>query len=94
MIISHAFADGVLRVTLPCDLDVTNRAAAALETEALVRAHRPRLVQVKLGGTDPTSASLSTLARARRMCASLGIPLAAEGPTTAQPGVSAEPAAA
>ncbi|WP_055598546.1 hypothetical protein [Streptomyces aureus] len=96
MVISHAFADGVLYVTLPPDLDVTNRAAAALETEALVHAHRPRLVQMRLDGTDPSPASLSALARARRVCASLGIPLTftAVGPATTEPDDSAAPTAA
>lgn len=67
MLISHAFVHGVLHMALPSDLDVTDRAAAVLETEALVHAHRPRLVQMRLAGPDP-SASLSALARARRLC--------------------------
>ncbi|WP_051820333.1 hypothetical protein [Streptomyces flavochromogenes] len=91
MVISHTLADGVLYVTLPPDLDVTERAAAALETEVLVHAHRPRLVQVTLDGTAPSPASLSALARARRMCAGLGIPLTitAVGPATTEPDDSA-----
>lgn len=94
MVISHALADGVLHLTLPADLDVTNRAAATLETEALVHAHRPRLVQVRLDGTDPSPASLSALARARRTCANLGVPLTVVGATTAQPEAPAAPSAA
>ncbi|MGW8889379.1 hypothetical protein [Streptomyces sp. NPDC055749] len=94
MSISHTLEDGVLHVTLPSDLNVTNRAAAALETEALIYTHRPRIVKVKLGGPGPSSASLSALARARRMCASIGIPLVVADPTAPQPDVSAAPTAA
>lgn len=85
----HAVEDGVLHVTLPCDLEVTTRAAATLETQALVYAHRPRLVRVQLDGTDPSPASLSTLARARRTCERLGIPLTVVGPPVANPGAPA-----
>ncbi|MEU7297049.1 hypothetical protein AB0A76_28245 [Streptomyces exfoliatus] len=70
----HTVEDRVLHVTLPCDLDVTTRAAATLEARALIYAHRPRLVRVQLDGPDPSPASLSTLARARRTCERLGIP--------------------
>ncbi|WP_030326478.1 hypothetical protein [Streptomyces flavochromogenes] len=94
MVISHVLTDGILHVTLPCDLDVTHRAAAALETETLVHAHRPRIVQLKVVGSHPSPASLSALARARRMCTSLGIPLAVVGPAAAQQDASAEPTAA
>ncbi len=37
----HAVEDGVLHRTLPCDLEVTTRAAAPLEAQALIYAHRP-----------------------------------------------------
>ncbi|MFI6416094.1 hypothetical protein ACIBG6_01440 [Streptomyces sp. NPDC050842] len=91
MLISHAFVHGVLHMALPSDLDVTNRAAAVLETEALVHAHRPRLVRMRLAGPDPSPASLSALARARRLCAGLGIPLIAAHPTTARADASDAP---
>ncbi|MEU7293665.1 hypothetical protein AB0A76_10735 [Streptomyces exfoliatus] len=79
MLISHAVRHHVLRVTLHRDLDVTNRAAGALQIQALVQAHRPVRVVITVPTADPTPATLSTLARAHRMCASLGIPLALSG---------------
>ncbi|MFJ7070243.1 hypothetical protein [Streptomyces sp. NPDC101115] len=80
MLISHAFEDGVLHVSLLRDLDVASRGAAVLETEALLLSHRPRLVRVQLPTDDPSPASLSALSRARRLCESLGIPLSVVGP--------------
>ncbi|MFJ3903757.1 hypothetical protein [Streptomyces sp. NPDC090025] len=87
MLISHAFEDGVLHVSLLRDLDVTSRAAAHLETEALLHGHRPRprLVRVQLPTADPSPASLSTLSRARRICETLGIPLSVVGPVRIAP---------
>ncbi|MER7521088.1 hypothetical protein ABZ135_21340 [Streptomyces sp. NPDC006339] len=82
MLISHAFEDGVLHLSLLRDLDVTSRAAAFLETEALLYAHRPRHVRIQLPTSDPSPASLSTLSRARRICETLGIPLTVVGPLT------------
>ncbi|MFD7964215.1 hypothetical protein ACFV5J_25780 [Streptomyces zaomyceticus] len=79
MIISHAVRHHELHVTLHHDLDVTNRAAAALQIQALVQMHRPTRVVVGIPTADPTPATLSALARAHRMCASLGIPLALGG---------------
>ncbi|WP_306326083.1 hypothetical protein [Streptomyces venezuelae] len=82
MLISHAVRHPVLHVTLHRDLDVTNRAAAALQIQALVQMHRPDRVVVAVPAADPTPATLSALARAHRMCASLGIPLALTGAST------------
>ncbi|MEX0167992.1 hypothetical protein [Streptomyces sp. LMG1-1-1.1] len=79
MLISHAVGTDVLHVTLHHDLDVTNRAAAALQIQALVQAHRPARVVIELPVADPTPATLSALARAHRMCASLGITLSLGG---------------
>lgn len=79
MVISHTLRDGVLRVTLLRDLDVTTRAAAALEIEALVASNRPGQVLVELPTPTPSPATLSALARAHRMCESMGIPLSATG---------------
>lgn len=79
MLISHAVRHHVLRVTLHRDLDVTNRAAGALQIQALVQAHRPTRVVIVLPTANPTQATLSTQARAHRMCTSLGIPLALSG---------------
>ncbi|WP_017240756.1 hypothetical protein [Streptomyces sp. SS] len=79
MLISHTVGTDVLQVTLHSDLDVTNRAAAALQIQALVQAHRPARVVIELPVADPTPATLSALARTHRMCASLGIPLSLGG---------------
>ncbi|MFF5447232.1 hypothetical protein [Streptomyces sp. NPDC012888] len=78
--ITHQITDGTLRVRIVRDLDVTNRAAAALQIEALVHAHRPRHVAVELPTQDPSPMTFSALARAQRMCQSLGVTLAVTGP--------------
>ncbi|MFJ8668844.1 hypothetical protein [Streptomyces sp. NPDC093600] len=62
------------------NLDVTNRAAAALQIEALVHAHRPAEVTVELPTSEPSPATLSAVARARRMCQSIGVSFALSGP--------------
>ncbi|MGW6414779.1 hypothetical protein [Streptomyces sp. NPDC055055] len=79
MLISHTVGTDALHVTLHHDLDVTNRAAAALQIQALVQDHRPLRVVIELPVADPTPATLSALARAHRMCAGLGIPLSLGG---------------
>ncbi|MFF4173322.1 hypothetical protein [Streptomyces sp. NPDC001744] len=83
MLMSHAFEDGTLHLRLLRELDVTSRAAAALEIEAIVSAYRPARVFLEFPSACPSPASFSALARARRMCASLGIPLTASGPAAA-----------
>ncbi|MEU8530900.1 hypothetical protein AB0C77_35775 [Streptomyces sp. NPDC048629] len=85
MLIRHLIEDGVLHVAILRDLDVSSRAAAVLQIEALLLAHRPRLLRVRLPTTKPSSASLSALARARRRCESLGIPLTVLGPVPPRP---------
>ncbi|MFF8835068.1 hypothetical protein [Streptomyces sp. NPDC015130] len=79
MLISHTVRHHVLHVALHRDLDVTNRAAAALQIQALVQTHRPSSVVIALPAADPTPATLSALARAHRMCGSLDIPLTLTG---------------
>ncbi|MBZ9599699.1 MULTISPECIES: hypothetical protein [Streptomyces] len=80
MVISHHLADGTLHVRILHELHVTDRAAAALQIESLVHAHRPAQVTVELPSRSPSPMTFSALARARRMCQSLGIPLTATGP--------------
>ncbi|MFC9583428.1 hypothetical protein ACFVJ8_11455 [Streptomyces yangpuensis] len=80
MVISHHLADGTLQVRILHELHVTDRAAAALQIESLVHAHRPAHVTVELPSRSPSPMTFSALARARRMCQSLGIPLTATGP--------------
>ncbi|MFE2560194.1 STAS domain-containing protein [Streptomyces sp. NPDC059352] len=79
MLINHTVRHDVLHVTLHRDLDVTNRAAVALQVQALVQEHRPSRVIIAVPTAEPTPATLSALARAHRMCASLGIPLTLSG---------------
>ena len=81
MLITHAIEDGNLHVTLRGQLDVTSRASAALEIEALVHVHHPRGVTVQIPADDPTPATFSALLRAHRMCKGLGIPLKLSGGT-------------
>ncbi|MDX2560907.1 hypothetical protein PV371_14760 [Streptomyces sp. TX20-6-3] len=85
MLISHVFEDRVLHVTLLRDLDVTGRAAVALHIETLLATHGPRHVRIQLPTSDPSPASLSVLARARRLCEGLGTPLTVVGPTRIAP---------
>ncbi|MGW6688722.1 hypothetical protein [Streptomyces sp. NPDC054961] len=80
MLVSHRITDDTLHVKILHELDVTNRAAAALRIEALVHAHRPSRVTIELPARAPSPMTFSTLARASRMCQSLGIPLTATAP--------------
>ncbi|MFD7631247.1 hypothetical protein ACFV7Q_35425 [Streptomyces sp. NPDC059851] len=80
MVISHHIAEDVLHVKIAQELDVTNRAAAALQIEALVHAHHPGQVTIHLPTHAPSPMTFSALARAHRMCQSLGIPFTAAGP--------------
>jgi hypothetical protein len=82
MLVTHMIDGGTLRVTVQQDLNVTNRAAAALQVEALVSAHRPDLVVFELPTDSPSPATLSAVARTRRMCQSIGIPFTLTGPVT------------
>ncbi|MFF5938058.1 hypothetical protein [Streptomyces sp. NPDC012508] len=84
MLLSHHIDAGTLYVTLHEDLDVTNRAAAALLLQALVDSHRPAGVVLELPAGPPTAATLSAVARAKRMCDSLSVPLTLVGGTAAQ----------
>jgi hypothetical protein len=83
MLISHSVDGDALHVTLHHNVDVTTRAAAAVEIEALIHAHRPRRVTVQVTAGEPTPAMLSVVVRAHRMCKSLDIPLSLTGATTA-----------
>ncbi|WP_063782133.1 MULTISPECIES: hypothetical protein [unclassified Streptomyces] len=74
MVISHHISDGTLHVRILHELDVTDRAAAALQIESLVHAHRPERVTVELPSRSPSPMTFSALARAQRMCQSLGVP--------------------
>ncbi|MER7466442.1 hypothetical protein [Streptomyces sp. NPDC097981] len=80
MVISHHITEGTLHVEIPQELDVTNRAAAALQIEALVHAHHPSRVTIHLPTDAPSPMTFSALGRASRMCQSLGIPFTATGP--------------
>ncbi|MFH8724713.1 hypothetical protein [Streptomyces termitum] len=94
MLLTHRTDGDTLVVELRQELDVTTRAAAALRIEALVAAHRPARVVLLLPSERPAPATLSALARARRMCDSLGVPLtasAAATPSGPPPGPSAPP---
>ncbi|MEW2583570.1 hypothetical protein [Streptomyces virginiae] len=80
MVISHHIADGTLRVRILHELNVTDRAAAALRIESLVHTHRPERVTVELPSRSPSPMTFSALARVQRMCQSLGVPLTATAP--------------
>ncbi|MFE6840179.1 hypothetical protein ACFVFI_35805 [Streptomyces sp. NPDC057705] len=80
MVISHHIAADTLHVKILQELSVTDRSAAALQIESLVQAHRPSQVTIELPSDAPSPMTFSALARAQRMCQSLGIPLTATGP--------------
>ncbi|MGC0334758.1 hypothetical protein RKD23_007748 [Streptomyces sp. SAI-170] len=80
MVVTHHITDGTLHVQLARELHVTDRAAAALQIEALVHAHFPERVTIALPTHDPSPMTFSALGRVHRMCQSLGIPLTATGP--------------
>ncbi|MET7756106.1 hypothetical protein ABZT27_15530 [Streptomyces sp. NPDC005389] len=82
MLISHDSENGVLRLVLLRDLDVTTRAAAAVQVEALLHAHHPQHVRWQWPTASPSAASLSVLARARRLCDALGASLTVLNATT------------
>uniref|UniRef100_A0AAU2K1H6 Uncharacterized protein n=1 Tax=Streptomyces sp. NBC_00049 TaxID=2903617 RepID=A0AAU2K1H6_9ACTN len=85
MVISHHITEDALHVKILEELNVTNRAAAALQIEALVHQHRPSRVTIELPSHTPSPMTFSTLARANRMCRSLDIPLVATGPGGQEP---------
>lgn len=86
MLLTHHIDVGTLHVTLHQGLDVTNRAAAALLIQALVDAHRPRAVVLALPGGPASAATMSAVARAKRMCDSLSIPFTlVHGPAERMP---------
>lgn len=79
MLITHTLDRGTLGVKIHHDLDITNRAAAALQIEALVAAHRPDRVLLELPTDEPSPATLSAMARAHRMCRSLNVAFTVTG---------------
>jgi len=83
MLISHSVDGETLHVRLHHNVDVTTRAAAAVEIEALIHAHRPRRVTVQVAAGEPTPATLSVVVRAHRLCKNLDISLSLTGATTA-----------
>jgi hypothetical protein len=74
MLISHTMESGIMSLKLCCQLDVTNRAAAVLDIQGLLYAHRPSRVVIELPPNTPSSATLSTMLRTERLCGTLGIP--------------------
>ncbi|MEU7701370.1 hypothetical protein ACF064_21950 [Streptomyces sp. NPDC015492] len=75
MPVEYTVEGHILALRLRDDLDVTARAAAAMHVQRLVLAHRPEGVRLHLVAGLATGASLSVLARVRRLCESLDIPL-------------------
>ncbi|MEU3409053.1 hypothetical protein ABZ766_34605 [Streptomyces sp. NPDC006670] len=90
MLISHTLDRGTLRVEFLQDLDITNRAAAALQVEALVAAHRPDEVLLELPPGEPGPATLSAVARAQRMCRSMNVAFTVTGTAVPVPEPSGE----
>ncbi|MFE5792814.1 hypothetical protein ACFQ8C_09575 [Streptomyces sp. NPDC056503] len=71
----RAVSGDTLCLDLVSDLAVDGRAATALRMEALVLAHRPGRVHVRVTPGQPSPAALSAVARLRRLCETLGVPL-------------------
>ncbi|WP_369149131.1 hypothetical protein [Streptomyces sp. R44] len=75
MPLQHAYEGRILAVIVPSDLDVASRAAAALHVQGLVLAYRPRGVRLHMASGPASDASLSVVARVRRLCDGLDIAL-------------------
>ncbi|MFF0561763.1 hypothetical protein, partial [Streptomyces sp. NPDC004266] len=75
MSVEHADEGRIPALYVPADLDVASRAAAALRVQRLVLAYRPRGVRLHMAPGPAGSASLSVLARLRRLREGPGIPL-------------------
>ncbi|WP_063782233.1 hypothetical protein [Streptomyces vietnamensis] len=75
MPMEHAREGQILALSVPADLDVASRAAAALHVQELVLAYRPRSVRLHMTSGPASGASLSVLARVRRLCEGLDIAL-------------------
>ncbi|MGW6414977.1 hypothetical protein [Streptomyces sp. NPDC055055] len=63
----HAPDGRILAVILPADLDIAARGSVVLHVEALELAYRPRGVRLPMPSRPATGASLSVIARARRL---------------------------
>ncbi|MGW8358836.1 hypothetical protein [Streptomyces wedmorensis] len=88
MLLSHEVRDGALRITLHRDLDIADRAAAVVRIEMLIAAYRPAAVIIALPRTPPSAATLSVIARTKRRCEGLDVPLGlagSSGPVTSTP---------
>ncbi|MFC9343689.1 hypothetical protein ACFT0G_32550 [Streptomyces sp. NPDC057020] len=77
MSVEHACDGRILALSLPADLDVTGRAAAVQHAQRLLFSYRPLAVRLHLSAaaSAPSGAALSVLARVRRLCEGLEIPL-------------------
>ncbi|MFH8624072.1 hypothetical protein ACH4A8_19575 [Streptomyces vietnamensis] len=75
MPVEHAREGRILALSVPADLDVASRAAAALHVQGLVLAYRPRGVRLHMASGPASGASVSVLARVRRLCEDLDIAL-------------------
>ncbi|MEU9035071.1 STAS domain-containing protein [Streptomyces sp. NPDC048352] len=71
---------GVLIVRLQADLDIDGRAAAAWAIDGLLAAHRSCPVVLELSDGAVSSAAVSTVVRASRMCADADVPFAVAAP--------------
>ncbi|MFF0276916.1 hypothetical protein [Streptomyces sp. NPDC004330] len=76
MPVQHNVQGRILALRLPIDLDVGGRAAAARHAQRLLLSHRPLGVRLHLPVGPAGVAALSVLARVRRLCEGVGIPLA------------------
>ncbi|MEU9109954.1 STAS domain-containing protein [Streptomyces xanthophaeus] len=67
---------GVLIIRLRADLAIAGRAAAAWAIDGYLAAHRCAPVMLELSDAPLSTAAVSTVIRAHRMCRSAGAPLA------------------
>lgn len=71
--VSHAFEEGVLVVTLHSATDVGRRSALSQEISDLVHAYRPSPVVVVLEEPATGGVTVSAVLKAHRMCNDLGV---------------------
>ncbi|MFD3533290.1 hypothetical protein [Streptomyces sp. NPDC058664] len=91
MFLSHHLDGGTLILTLHRQLDVANRAAAALRIQDLIDAHRADDVVLELPGGPPTAATVSAVARAKKACDNASIPLTVVNGATERVGALLSP---
>lgn len=73
MMMTHAFEQRVLVITMHDDPGIAMRAALLAQISDLVQGHKPASVVIVLDQPSPTQAALSIILRADHLCSRLGL---------------------